>query len=45
VDISVRTLGQVRVQVGGETVAVTRQRYDDRVQIVECRFPLCLIQA
>ena len=40
VDISVRTLGQAQVLAGGETVAVSRQRYDDRVQIVECKFPL-----
>jgi hypothetical protein len=40
VDISVRTLGQAQVQAGGEMVTVTRQRYDDHVQIVECKFPL-----
>jgi hypothetical protein len=40
VDISVRTLGQAEVRAGGETVAVSRQRYDDRIQVVECRFPL-----
>jgi hypothetical protein len=40
VDISVRTLGQARVQAGGETVAISRQRYDDQVQIIECRFSL-----
>jgi hypothetical protein len=40
VDISFRTLGQVQVQAGGETVTVTRQRYDDHVQIVECKFQL-----
>lgn len=40
VDISVRTLGQAQVQAGGETVAVSRQRYDDRIQVIECRFPL-----
>ena len=40
VDISVRTLGQAQVQAGGETVAVTRQRYDDRIQVLECKFPL-----
>lgn len=40
VDISVRTLGQARVQAGGETVSISRQRYDDQIQIIECRFPL-----
>jgi len=40
VDISVRTLGQAQVQAGGETVKVTRLRYDDRIQVIECRFPL-----
>jgi hypothetical protein len=38
VDISVRTLGQA--QAGGETVTVSRQRYDDRIQVIECKFPL-----
>ena len=40
VDISVRTLGQLQVQAGGEAVAVTRQRYDDRIQVIECKFRL-----
>lgn len=40
VDIFVRTLEQVQVQAGGETVTVSRQRYDDRIQVLECRFPL-----
>jgi hypothetical protein len=40
VDISVRTLGQVQVQAGGATVTVFRQRYDDRIQISECKFSL-----
>jgi len=40
VDISVRTLGQAQVQAGGETVSVSRQRYDDRIQMIECKFPL-----
>lgn len=40
VDISVRTLGQATVETGGVLVSVLRQRYDDRVQIVECRFIL-----
>ncbi|MFL7867889.1 MAG: hypothetical protein AB8I58_03620 [Anaerolineales bacterium] len=40
VDISVRTLEQAQVQAGGETVTVSRQRYDDRIQVIECKFPL-----
>jgi len=40
VDISVRTLGQAPVSAGGESVAVFRQRYDDRIQVIECKFPL-----
>ena len=40
VDISVRTLGQAQVQAGGESVTVSRQRYDDRIQVIECKFPL-----
>lgn len=40
VDIHVRTLGQVEVQAGGAQVSVLRQRYDDRVQILDCRFQL-----
>jgi hypothetical protein len=40
VDISVRTLEQDNVEAGGVEVSVTRQRYDDRIQIVECRFIL-----
>ena len=40
VDISVRSLGQAQVRAGGETVAVSRQRYDDRIQVIECKFPL-----
>ena len=40
IDISVRTLGQAQVQAGGEQVSVLRQRYDDRIQVVECKFPM-----
>lgn len=40
VDIDVRTLGQIEVQAGGVQVSVLRQRYDDYVQIVDCRFQL-----
>jgi len=38
VDIDVRTLGQVEVQAGGVQVSILRQRYDDYVQLVDCRF-------
>ena len=40
VDISVQTLEQTRVEAGGLPVSVVRQRFDDRIQIVECRFAL-----
>ena len=41
VDIRVRTLAnRVEVQAGGVQVSVLRQRYDDRVQILDCRFQL-----
>ncbi|HSG45772.1 MAG TPA: hypothetical protein VLA72_21725 [Anaerolineales bacterium] len=40
VDIDVRTLGQVEVQAGGVQVSVLRQRYDDYVQMVECRYQM-----
>lgn len=40
VDISVRTLGQAQVPAGGEMAAVFRQRYDDRIQVIECKFQL-----
>ncbi len=40
VDIRVRTLGQAEVEAGGVIVNVTRQRYEDRIQMVECRFSL-----
>ncbi len=40
VDIHVRTLGQAEVQAGGAQVSIQRQRYDERVQIVECRFQM-----
>jgi hypothetical protein len=41
VDIDVRTLAEgVEVQVGGVQVSVLRQRYDDYVQIVDCRFQM-----
>jgi len=41
VDIRVRTLAEgVEVQAGGAQVSVLRQRYDDRIQILDCRFQL-----
>ncbi len=41
VDIHVRTLAEeVEVQAGGVQVSVLRQRYDDRIQILDCRFQL-----
>ena len=40
VDIDVRTLGQVEVQAGGVQVSALRQRFDDYVQIVDCRFQM-----
>jgi len=40
VDISVRTLEPVQIQAGGVNVAVSKQRYDDRIQVIECKFAL-----
>jgi hypothetical protein len=41
VDVRVRTLAEgVEVQAGGVQVAVLRQHYDDRIQILDCRFPM-----
>jgi hypothetical protein len=40
VDIRVRTLGQVEIQAGGVQVSILRQRFDDRVQILDCRFQM-----
>lgn len=40
VDIDVRTLGQAEVQAGGVQVSVLRQRYDNRIQLVDCRFQM-----
>lgn len=40
VDVDVRTLGQAEVQAGGVQVSVLRQRYDDRIQLVDCRFQM-----
>lgn len=40
VDIDLVTLGEETVVIEGFAVAVMRHRYDDRVQMVECRFDL-----
>jgi hypothetical protein len=40
VDISVETLGQQPLHLEGVTITVVRQRYDNRVQTIECRFDL-----
>jgi len=40
IDISVSTLGQAKVQAEGVEVYVTRQRYDDHIQVIECKFPM-----
>ena len=39
-DIDLVTLGEETVVIEGFAVAVMRHRYDDRVQMVECRFDL-----
>src|SRR5678816_146418 len=40
IDIDLVTLGEETVLIEGHAVAVTRQRYDDYVQMVECLFDL-----
>lgn len=40
VDIDLVTLGEETMVIEGYAVAVTRQRYDDRVQMVECHYDL-----
>lgn len=40
VDISVRSLGQTELIAGGERVSISRHRYDDFIQVVECHFLL-----
>ncbi len=40
IDIRVRMLGQAEVEAGGVSVSVTRQRYEEHVQLVECRFQI-----
>jgi predicted GIY-YIG superfamily endonuclease len=40
IDIDLVTLGEETVLIEGHAVLVTRQRYDGRVQMVECHFEL-----
>ncbi|MBE0669739.1 MAG: hypothetical protein IH588_04050 [Anaerolineales bacterium] len=40
IDIDLVNLGEETVLIEGHAVQVTRQRYDGRVQMVECRFDL-----
>jgi len=40
IDIDLATLGEETVLIEGHAVLVMRQRYDGRVQMVECRFEL-----
>ena len=40
VDIHLHALGQETIKLGEISVSILRQRYDDRVQIIECRFVL-----
>jgi hypothetical protein len=40
IDIDIVTLGEETVLIEGHAVLVTRQRYDGRVQLVECHFEL-----
>src|SRR5918995_1253596 len=40
IDIDLVTLGEETVIIEGYAVAVTRQRYDSYVQMVECHFDL-----
>ena len=39
-DIDLVTLGEETVVIEGHAILVTRQRYDDRIQMVECHFVL-----
>ena len=39
-DIDLVTLGEETIVIEGHAVLITRQRYDDRVQMVECHFTL-----
>jgi hypothetical protein len=40
VDISVRSLPGVTLQIETTTISVSRQRYDERIQVVECYYEL-----
>jgi hypothetical protein len=40
VDISVRSLPGLNLQIETAGVSITRQRYDERIQVVECHFEL-----
>src|SRR5436190_6272422 len=40
IDIDLVTLGEETIVIEGYAVAVSRQRYDDYVQMVECHFDL-----
>ncbi len=40
VEVAVRMLEQAEVQVRGVAVSVSKQRYDDQIQVIECKFPL-----
>jgi len=40
IDIRVRMLGQAEIAAGGVSVNVTRQRYEEHIQVIECHFQL-----
>src|SRR5829696_1408157 len=40
IDIDLVTLGDETIVIEGYAVSVLRQRYDDRVQMVECHYEL-----
>ncbi len=47
VDIDLVTLGEETVVIEGYAVSAARQRYDGRVQMIECRFglrPVCFLR-
>lgn len=37
IDIELHTIGEETFEINGRRVSITRQRYDGRVQIIECR--------
>lgn len=45
VEVAVRMLEQAEVQVRDVPVSVSKQRYDDQVQVIECKFPLANVLA